>query len=319
MQSRSFFVVLAIVAPLAAHAQQGAVSSQCAAQLSVSQDACQKAVDLYNFMAPQLGVSITGGNAILGSASTLGGLGHFTVGVRANIVNGQLPQSSTINISITGAQSSNFSPKSQILGLPTADAAIGLFQGINVGLTAVGGVDALLSAFYVPDIDKDPVAVRTTGGRLRLGYGLRVGILQESALVPGISVSFLKRDLPTADLRARIGASDSVSVTGLKEKTTAWRLAASKSVVLASFTAGVGRDTYDSQAGASAFIAPRNLGGGITASFNGSVASAVKRPGLAAMPPANSSFTIDARRAAVAGVSTCVPGVVSVRTCISIP
>ena len=230
-------------------------------------------MDLYNFMAPQLGVSITGGNAILGSASTLGGLGHFTVGVRANIVNGQLPQSSTINISITGAQSSNFSPKSQILGLPTADAAIGLFQGINVGLTAVGGVDALLSAFYVPDIDKDPVAVRTTGGRLRLGYGLRVGILQESALVPGISVSFLKRDLPTADLRARIGASDSVSVTGLKEKTTAWRLAASKSVVLASFTAGVGRDTYDSQAGASAFIAPRNLGGGITASFNGSVAS----------------------------------------------
>jgi hypothetical protein len=266
--------VLAAVAlaARAAHAQSG-LSSQCAAQLFVSQDACQKAVDLYNFMAPQLGASITGGNAVIGNASTLGGFGHFTIGVRANIVRGQLPQTTSVSLSVTGPQSSNFAPKSQVLGLPTADAAIGIFKGIGVGLTNVGGVDALLSAFYVPNINQDPVSVTTTGGKLRLGYGVRVGILQETSLVPGITVSVLERDLPTVDLRARIGTSDSVRVTGLKEKTTAWRLAASKRFFLIGLTGGVGRDHYDSRADASAFIAPRNLGGGITASFNGGVAS----------------------------------------------
>ena len=261
-------VATAVVA-VTARAQQGTVSPQCAGQASVSQDACQKAVDLYDFMAPQLGVSITGGNPVIGNASTLGGLGHFTAGVRVNVVRGQLPQTGGVSLNVTGPQSSNFAPKSQLLGLPTADAAIGIFRGIGVGLTNVGGVDALLSAFYVPSIDKDPVSVTTTGSRLRLGYGLRLGILQETSFVPGIAVSVLERDLPTVDLRARIGPSDSVRVTGLKEKTTAWRLAASKSFFVLGLTAGVGRDHYDSRADASAFIAPR----GPVPSFNGSVAS----------------------------------------------
>ncbi|AHG90650.1 hypothetical protein J421_3113 [Gemmatirosa kalamazoonensis] len=281
MQSRSYAVAVYKVAVLtfavaavAVQAEaQGTVSSACSSQLSVSQDACQKAVDLYNYMAPQLGVSITGGNAVIGNASTLGGLGHFTVGLRANVVRGQLPQTGNVTLSVSGPQSSNFAPRSQVLGLPTADAAIGIFKGLSVGLTNVGGIDALVSAFYVPDIDKDPVSVHATGGRLQLGYGARLGILQETSFVPGISVSVLQRDLPTVDLRARIGTSDSVRVTGLKAKTTAWRLAGSKSFLLVGLTAGVGQDRYDSRADASAFIAPRQITQGITASFNGTVAS----------------------------------------------
>ena len=39
--------------------------------------------DLYQLMAPQLGVSITGGNPVLGQGGTLGGIGHFTVEARA--------------------------------------------------------------------------------------------------------------------------------------------------------------------------------------------------------------------------------------------
>jgi hypothetical protein len=252
-----------LLAAPAARAQQGSVSSRCSAQLLVTQDACQKAIDLFNFMAPQLGVSITGGNAVLGGASTLGGLGHFSVGLRANVVQGQLPQTGGVTLSVTGAQSGNISPKSQVLGLPTADAAIGLLKGVGVGLTNVGGVDALVSAFYVPDIDQDPVSLRATSGSLQLGYGLRVGILQETAFVPGVSVSLLQRNLPTVDLRARIGSSDSVRVTGLKEKTTAWRLAASKSFLLLGLTAGVGQDRYDAGASAGAFIAARPSTAGI--------------------------------------------------------
>jgi hypothetical protein len=275
--SRSFqaaAVVVALAAPIAAadaHAQT--LSPQCAAQVIVSRDACQKAVDLFNFMAPQLGVSITGGNAVIGSASTLGGLGHFSVGLRANVVRGQLPQTGNVTVNIAATPSSDFTPKSQVLGLPTADAAIGLFKGLGVGLTNVGGVDALGSAVYVPSIDQDPVSVETSGGALRLGFGARVGILQETAFVPGVSLSYLRRDLPTVNIRARIGTSDSVRVTGLKEKTSAWRLAASKRFTVVGLTAGLGRDSYDTDAQASAYIAPRNLGGGVTASFNGTVAS----------------------------------------------
>ena len=50
----------------------------------VTQDACQQAVDVYQFMAPQLGLALTGGNATLGQGGALGGLGHFSIGVRAN-------------------------------------------------------------------------------------------------------------------------------------------------------------------------------------------------------------------------------------------
>lgn len=259
MQTRSFVFGAVATALLAGSASaQGALSTQCAAQIVVTRDACQKAVDLYNFMAPQLGSSITGGNAVLGSASTLGGLGHFTIGVRANVLlQGQLPQTQNVQLSLTGERSSDFAPKQQYLGLPTADAAIGIFRGVNLGMTNVGGVDALVSAFYVPDVDEDAVKVKPTSGRLKLGYGARVGILQETAVVPGISVSYLRRDLPTVDLRAGLGTGDSVRVTGFKETTSAWRLAASKNLVIFGLTAGIGQDTYDSEATAGVYIAPR--------------------------------------------------------------
>jgi hypothetical protein len=274
VQTRSFVAgVLTSVLAAAAAGAQGTVAPQCSTPIPVTTDACQKAIDLFNFMAPQLGTSITGGNAVLGSAGTLGGLGHFSIGVRANVLRGQLPQTDNVQLRITGAQRANFAPEEQALGLPTAEAAIGLFPGVNVGVTNVGGVDALVSAFYVPDVEEDPIAVRTTGGALKLGYGVRVGILQETSIVPGVSVSYLRRDLPTVDIRALIGTADSVRVTGLGAKTTAIRLAASKSIAIVGLTAGVGRDTYDSKANAGAYIAPRQIAPGISASFDGNVAT----------------------------------------------
>jgi hypothetical protein len=248
---------------------QGSVNSQCSTQLVVTVDACQKAVDLFNFMAPQLGTSISGGNATLGSAGSLGGLGHFSIGLRANVIRGQLPQTKNVSLAINGPQRSDFAPKSQALGLPTAEAAIGVFKGIPVGLTNVGGVDALVSAFYVPDVDESGISVKTSGSALKLGYGVRVGILQETSIVPGLSVSYLRRDLPTVDLTARIGSGDSVRVRGFEANTSAWRLAASKRFLLLGLTAGVGQDKYDSKATADAFLAPRNVGGvPIAATFN---------------------------------------------------
>jgi len=267
---------LTIAAPVA-HAQ----ANSCPGGTSTSpdqirQDACQKAIDLFAFMAPQLGASITGGNTILGSGGALGGLGHFSVGLRANIISGQLPQTDGVSLSIGGRQASDFSPKRQVLGLPSAEAAIGIFKGIPLGLTNVGGIDVLLSAFYVPEVEEDGVSLSTTDGSVKLGYGARLGILQETAIVPGVSVSILRRDLPTSNLTALVGTADSVRVRDFKASTTSWRLVASKRLLLLGVSAGAGQDRYDASARASAYIAPRPVGGGIpiAVGFDGDVASA---------------------------------------------
>ena len=50
------------------------------------------ALDVFDLMAPQLGLALTGGNATLGQGGTLGGPGHFSIGLRANVFSGDLPE-----------------------------------------------------------------------------------------------------------------------------------------------------------------------------------------------------------------------------------
>lgn len=219
----------------------------------IAQDGCQQAADLYQFMAPQLGLALAGGNATLGTGSTLGGFGHFSVGVRANVFQGSLPQVGSFTQNTNGAQKNPALPtKDQILGLPTADAAIGVFGGIPLGLTNIGGVDALVSAAFVPTIDQSGVKV-TPSQSLQIGYGVRVGLLSESILVPGVSFTYLKRDLPTTSITGTSG-SNRLSVNNLTVNTTAWRVVASKSFLLFSFAAGAGKDSYDQSAEISATV-----------------------------------------------------------------
>ena len=59
-------------------------SPQCGQSARVrqpDQSACrtpaQQAVDVFQFMAPQLGLALAGGNATLGQGGALGGFGHF--------------------------------------------------------------------------------------------------------------------------------------------------------------------------------------------------------------------------------------------------
>lgn len=225
-------------------------------QTRASQDACQKAIDLFQYLAPQLGISITGGNATLGQGGTLGGLGHFSVGLRVNAVQGSLPQVGDVSPVVTGARSSQYSTEDQIIGLPTADLAIGLFKGIPLALTNVGGVDLLVSAAYLPEFDGEGVSVRVPDGSLKLGFGARVGLLQESLIVPGISVTYLRRDLPTTNITAATGG-DTLYVGGLSVKTDAWRVVASKSLLFLGIAVGAGQDTYKSTADIRASVAPR--------------------------------------------------------------
>jgi hypothetical protein len=215
-----------------------------------AQDACQMAVDVFQVMAPQLGLALAGGNATLGRGSALGGPGHFSIGLRANVFNGDLPDVTSFPTpSTTGAVqrtgTTALPVNQQVVGLPTADAAIGLFGGVPLGLTNVGGIDLLVSASFVPTVGDESDDIQVKPDRnLQLGYGVRIGLLQESLVVPGVSFTYLKRDLPTTSITGTSPNLD-VFITDASVKTSAYRVVASKSLLLFGVAAGVGQDRYD--------------------------------------------------------------------------
>ena len=269
MKARLFVLFAALAFTATAVSAQGVDTQRCPPgtvngagipdQARASQDACQKAIDVFQYMAPQLGTSIAGGNATLGQAGSLGGLGHFSAGLRINAVQGSLPQIQNVTPSVTGAKNTPpIDTKSQLFPMPTAELAIGIFKGLPLAITNVGGVDLLVSASYLPEFNSGGVSLKVPNGSLKLGYGARVGVLQESLLVPGVSVSYLRRDLPTVNIAANSG-NDSLYVNNLSLKTTAWRLVASKSLLLFGFAAGVGQDKYESSTDIGAHVAARTV------------------------------------------------------------
>ena len=253
MKNLSVAVVLLTVGSATGVAQ----SSQCPSGLplsvaQVTQDACQKAVDLFQYMAPQLGGAITGGNATLGQGGSLGGLGHFSVGVRVNVLAGSIPQINDASAQpvFTGARSTAFRTSDTPFPMPTADAAIGIFAGLPLGLTNVGGIDLLVSASYIPNVEQDNVSV-DADTPLKLGYGVRLSALQESIVMPGVSLTYLRRDLPKLAMTGVAGLS-TLNVDNFDEQTTAWRIVASKSLIVFGVAVGYGQDKYESSANASA-------------------------------------------------------------------
>ncbi|MGK2934767.1 MAG: hypothetical protein ACSLFE_05930 [Gemmatimonadaceae bacterium] len=232
-----------LAAPVAA--QQGDPNPKCTSQQTETQDACQKAVDLFHYLVPQLGTAVAGGAPTLGQGGTLGGLGHFSIGVRVNGVMGKLPQIQEHQPVLSGLRSSTYSTENQIIPMPTADLALGLFGGLPLGITSVGGLDLLVSASYLPAFEADNIKVEIDGSSVKFGFGARLGLLEESLLVPGVSVSYLRRDLPKLDITAR-AANDSLFVRDLDIQTTSWRIMASKSFFMFGIAAGGGKDRYKS-------------------------------------------------------------------------
>lgn len=259
----------AVLAPAGMRAQGGSVSAQCpSASLDqrVTQDACQKAVDLFQFLAPQLGAAVAGGNAVLGEHSALRGPGHFSLGVRANVMRASIPRMGEHTPSITGATSSSYGIENHFVPVPTVDAAVGLFGGFPVAGSNVLALDALVNVSYVPKISQSNVAVSLPNSSLKLGFGGRLGLLQETFVTPGISVTYLQRDLPTVDVTGTI-SSDQLLVRDIDVQTKAWRVVAGKNLALFSVSAGVGQDRYHTAATSQATI--NRVGVSVTSSAIG--------------------------------------------------
>lgn len=261
MNARIFaasLVFACVTAP--AMAAQTAIDSRCTdpalvGESNEGQDACQKAIDLLNYMTPQLGTLIAGGNATIGQGGTLGGLGHFALSVRANAMRASLPDIDAAGVNYGTAQRSEYVTEAQWAALPVVDAAFGLFKGIPLPLTNVLGVDVLVNVSYLPELEHDPLSLTTPEGSFKFGYGARIGVLQESLVLPGISVTYIKRDLPRATLIASweggaLASADTARLENFDIGTTSWRVVASKSLLAFSLALGVGQDRYEAEASA---------------------------------------------------------------------
>jgi hypothetical protein len=233
----SLLGALMLAAPLSAQS----IDPQCAKASSYQQDACQKTVDLFQLMAPQLATAVAGGNATLGEGGTLGGLGHFTIEARGNVVRGYAPEFNNSTLVALGAQQSTF--KTTQIAIPAAlvDGGLGLFKGIPVGITHVGGIDVLGSAFYAPNYTGHGITVRPDRA-IELGYGARLGIVDETRLTPALSATFMERDLPTMTINGFDNSGDTLRVKDLSIKTASWLVVASKNILLLGLAAGVGED-----------------------------------------------------------------------------
>ncbi len=238
---------------LPAGAQQQNPDPVCASR-PLTGDVCQQAFDIADLILPQLGVLIAGGNATLGTGSTLGGFPRWSLGIRANVMNAVIPDADDIS-TITGApRRSTIGTVKQFVGFPALDGAIGLWRGYPMGVTNVGGLDLLVSAIYVPNINASGSSIRTDGSAVRVGFGGRLGILQESPVIPGLSVTYLRRDFPRVDVV--LEGEDDMRAEDVRLRTGAWRVVGSKRFGLFRFALGGGQDRYESSALLSAVADP---------------------------------------------------------------
>lgn len=216
-------------------------------------DICQKARDLFAFVVPQVGVAVSGGNPIPGDAGSLGGFGKRVLSVRVVGTDGRLPRNSVPLATIGGTTSSDFGAARTIVPLPAVDLGVGLFPGVPLGVTNVGGVDLLVGATVLPSVSRNDFDVKPQNGGLGFSYGLRVGALQESSFVPGLSVSWQRRQLPTTDFNYT-PSNDTLVVSGTSVKSDAVRIVASKRIALFGLAAGVGQDHIQGASNMSAIV-----------------------------------------------------------------
>ena len=258
--TRTWFVFAVAAAAAAPSVRAQQPNPQCSQQVIVQPlnvrlqagvdggDGCQKAIDLYQYLNTQLGTLVAGGNATLGQGGTLGGLGHFSIGARVNLLDASIPDVQGVNVSTGSAQSSGYTTTGKYVLFPELDGAVGLFRGFPIGVTYIGGVDLLGSAAYLPSVQKTGVNVENSTGVIRFGFGARLGLLQETTLTPGISVTYDERSLPMTTITATASPTQNFTVRDLDLRTKSWRVVASKSFPLLSLAAGFGRDYYDATA-----------------------------------------------------------------------
>jgi len=206
--------------------------------------ACNTAVDGVRAFYPLAGMIVNGGNPVIGTAGSLGGLGHFALTARVNAIKAALPDPQA------GSQSPVPSSFNGAVPAPMVEGALGLFKGVGGGLLAV---DVLGSALILPtginDLTVDSGATHISDAALGFGYGVRVGVLNGGFPVPAVSVSWMHRTVPRlryGTLGPIIGTGDDFEFT-MDLTSDSYRAVAGWKLAVVDLAAGIGVDRYRSR------------------------------------------------------------------------
>jgi hypothetical protein len=228
---------------IAAAAPTAAQSSQCGDFSGSSRRICDAALDGTRAFHPVAGLLVSGGNPVLGTASTLGGLGHFSVTARANAADVVLPDPE-----YDGSAGEVPSSEELYAPVPLVEGAAGIYEGLPSGLLSI---DLLASAQLLPtgqvdDLSVDPDARRIGDVALGFGYGVRLGLLRDDGPLPAVSLNAMRRHVP----RLAYGDIDRGDAFryGVDLEATNLRLVASKQLAAFQLAAGLGWDRYTGDA-----------------------------------------------------------------------
>lgn len=178
-----------VAAPLAA--QQSLEETCASAEGAEEQRRCTAVAQAVDAAQPQLGILLAGGNPTLGTASTggvrLGVIPRVSLTGRVNVVAARLP-----DIRETPEEGvRQFRVPAPAVG---ANLSLGLTQGFSVApmMGGFGAIDLLGSVSVLPlGLLSDDFGENA----FSWGAGARVGLLRESFITPGVSVSLMYRDL----------------------------------------------------------------------------------------------------------------------------
>jgi hypothetical protein len=220
-----------------------AQNSDCGVFTGSSRRVCDAAVDATRAFHPVAGLLVSGGNPVIGTANTLGGLGHFSLTARANAADVVLPDPG-----YDGSPGSVPSSDELYAPVPLVEGAAGIYEGLPSGLLSVDFLAAaqLLPTRQVDGLSVDPDARHIGDVALGFGYGLRVGVLRDDGPLPAVAVSVMRRHVPRLAY-GDLEAGDEFRY-GVDLQATNLRLVASKQLAAFQLAAGIGWDRYTGDA-----------------------------------------------------------------------
>src|SRR2546429_3041758 len=183
------------VALVAFAASLAAQEPQCAMPDPNATAACNTAVDAIRAFHPLAGMIVSGGNPVIGTSGSLGGIGHLTITARVNAIKASLPNPDSASQS--QVPSSFHGP----IPAPLVEGALGLLRGRGGFLS----VDALGSAVLLPTsgvagVSVDSNAAHIGGAAPGIGYGARVGDFGGDFPIPALLGEWDRCPLPRLQL-----------------------------------------------------------------------------------------------------------------------
>ncbi len=214
------------------------LASGCASTASPSQQAwCEWTLLGVQAAQGAVGLAISGGTDLPGSASTLGwrtkGSPRFAISLRGLLVSAPMPAPDETEFSPSGEVSAEL-PSMHFSG------TVGVFDGFSIGPTVggVGSLDLTVSGQWV----NTPEDAGFNENLWAWGAGGRVGIFRESFSLPGISVSGFYRTVGRTSLWGRQDGFPAES--GFELAVTSLRGVVGKDIWGIGFLAGAGWDRY---------------------------------------------------------------------------